>query len=101
MSSDAFDFVLKRRPTPTPPPPFVCVICERKIECDPWLNLQREPYRHQPPVCASCAGHWGKHTHIPRITRGDNATLYRLVAVTTALKWEAFNGKYSKRRYAA
>lgn len=76
-----------RKPKPEPLPPFDCVCCQNKIEEKPWFDV-----RHEPPVCESCRGSWGKCGKPPGMKREDWRSLQRLKAVTERLKWEIYNG---------
>jgi hypothetical protein len=40
---------IKRKPPPPPLEPFVCVVCEREVERDPYY-----PDHQTPPVCHYC-----------------------------------------------
>ena len=77
---DDFDFVLKRKPEPILPPPFVCAICERTVTPDRWRMD-----RHRPPICFSCSNIEGHQVRIPGMTRGDHHTMQRLHAAASAL----------------
>jgi hypothetical protein len=86
-----FDFEVTRRPPAVLPPGFTCAICVRKIEPPPYAYR----YQEKPPICTSCTNHWGAGYgwNAKGGTRGDQKTMRRLSAVTTALKWEAMNGR--------
>lgn len=82
------------------PAPFVCAICQRTVEAHPWTDHVREPFRHKPPICFSCANYMGRQVRQPGMTRGDHNVLQRLVSVTEGLRgaagrieWEAKYGR--------
>ena len=91
---DAFycEPVVTRRPRPPQPdlpPPFKCVICEH-------LTRSEVGRTQRPPICSRCAlqasqplGRWSGTTN------GDYRVLMRLRAITNALQWEVYNGRYS------
>jgi len=98
--ADAFnaEVIITRKPAPELPPPFVCAICERTVEVDPFWHV-RSPHRHSPPICFTCTVHEGHQVRFPGITRGDHITLKRLTAVTDALlraaTWEPKYGRFT------
>jgi hypothetical protein len=93
--NDPYDFVLVRKPELELPPPFVCIICQRKTIPDRWALMRGETWRHKPPICFSCANNDGIQVRPKGFTRGDHQTLQRLSAVISALAWEVCNhGKW-------
>jgi hypothetical protein len=75
------------------PPAFVCAICQREIEPDPW----HWRLRHKPPICFYCSITQGHQVRIPGMTRGDHHTLQRLSAVTDALTSAAYMEEHRGR----
>jgi hypothetical protein len=80
------------------PEPFVCAICERTIEANPW-SFHHE---HVPPICNYCGISRGHQVRITGMTRGDHRQMQRLKAITDAvlgkasmIEWEAKHGRFS------
>lgn len=96
MTED-YGLVLLRREPPPDPPTFRCVGCGHIIQP---AAFRWSPHRDEkPPLCGSCARHWGKGFGYNAIcsTNGDRRVMQRLSALVALITWEAKNGHAAKK----
>lgn len=79
-----------------PPEAFVCVICGRPQEPQPWTLVAE----FRPPLCNCCSSAYAARTRIPGMTRGDHRQMQRLASITAALQGQAgvieWEGRYGR-----
>lgn len=83
---------------PPKPTPFVCVICERRQDCQ-WIG-SHPPNWPEPPICRFCEGTYGRKNLLPNGSYADRRKLNVGAALQEALHCRASIKEYEDKHCA-